>query len=45
MFFVCLFSLVTMLFTVIYGGKKKLIKGDGADYTSLMTQGTVCNLN
>ncbi|XP_046705807.1 uncharacterized protein LOC124386181 [Silurus meridionalis] len=27
-----------MLFTVIYGGKKKLIKVDGADYTSLMTQ-------
>ncbi|KAI5625011.1 hypothetical protein C0J50_15430, partial [Silurus asotus] len=27
-----------MLFTVIYGARKKLIKVDGADYTSLMTQ-------
>ncbi|XP_056591517.1 uncharacterized protein LOC130410713 [Triplophysa dalaica] len=27
-----------MLFTVLYGEKKKLIKVDGADFTSLMTQ-------
>ncbi|KAI5630048.1 hypothetical protein C0J50_7773, partial [Silurus asotus] len=27
-----------ILFTVIYGGREKLIKVDGADYTSLMTQ-------
>lgn len=37
------FSLATMLFKVIYGGKKKLIKVDEVDYSSLIKEGKFLN--